>query len=451
MEVETLSAYAFHDRATYANDDGGPKIWLNNDYTDKAWQFNQEAKLRWSWAKDSDSALGASFLSEDLDGANVFRDDMNRGTTPAFDQTIHQDTTQWGIYVTTHIDIPTISSDDASVLSWGRILDRFSIDASTRYNSAEKEFSVESFAIAGLGTFPSLIGSDKDSWAAWTGDLALAYHFTEETSIYGKLSRGWKPGHFNAGTLFSSQIVSPVDPETVDSIEVGLRSAWFGNRLTANITGLNYRYSDLQVFQLTTDSKGFVLRRLINANRAEIQGVEWELSAEPIGGLLLTFNGGYLDSAYTKFGTSFERTRFFPGAGFLTISVSEDYSGNRLIASPKWSWTGSAEYTIPFRYGSLRPRFSFSYKDDIFFDANEGTGAEGTIVEELIGQPAYWIFNAALSYTPPRWPIEITGFVHNFLDEEYKIQSFDLSNNRRLLLDVYGEPRMIGAMITLRY
>ena len=58
--------------------------------------------------------------------------------------------------------------------------------------------------------------------------------------------------------------------------------------------------------------------------------------------------------------------------------------------------------------------------------------------------------NAALTYAPGD-RFEVTGFVRNFLDEEYKIQSFDLTSSNGLLLDVYGEPRMFGVIMTFRY
>ena len=89
-------------------------------------------------------------------------------------------------------------------------------------------------------------------------------------------------------------------------------------------------------------------------------------------------------------------------------------------------------------------------RGDSFFDANEGCGAEGNIPECLLQQPAFWLFNATLRYAAPGGQIEVLAFVRNFMDKEYKVQSFDLTTNG-YLLDVYGDPRTFGAAITVRF
>ena len=459
LEFESLTGYFWHDRATFANDDGGPTFYLNDDYTDEGWQINQEARLRWLFGESSEASLGGSYLYETLDLLNVLRSDI-RGSIldgeqvfPGTEQVqnIAQETSQWGIYGTLGFEFPAPQAGPFGFLR------NFSFDGSVRYNWAEKHFAVDNVALPRIGTVPFQPpnnGEDSDQWSAVTGHAALTYHFTDDKNAYVKWSRGWKPGHFNAGNFSSTQPTTPVDPETVNSIELGLRTLWFDGRLQANLTAFKYDYQDLQVFQLTEDANGRVLRRLINSEEANIQGIEWELSLEPLQGLLLTFNGAYLDSEYVQFRTTFERSDFDRNRDPQRIVVirDADYSGNRLIASPEWSWAGTVEYTVPLaRFGSLRPRFTYAYKDEIFFDANEGFGAEGQLAEQLISQPAYWILNASLTYTSPGGRFEVTGFVRNFLDEAYKVQSFDLSATNQMVIDVYGDPMTAGAILTMRY
>ncbi|MCH2187580.1 TonB-dependent receptor, partial [Myxococcota bacterium] len=267
-----------------------------------------------------------------------------------------------------------------------------------------------------------------------------------------KYSRGWKPGHFNANTLRSTQSVSAVRPETINSYEAGIRTQWFDGLLTANLTAFKYAYQDLQVFQVTVDPVGFVLRRLINAQEADIWGLEWELSAEPIEGLFLGFNGGYLNSSYTIFSVEFERSKLVQGEGRQIYYVDVDYSGNRLIASPPWSFTLTAEYMLTLdKVGAIRPRMTVAYKGPVFFDPNEGCGAEGNVPQCLLQQPSIFLLNGSLTWTSSNDRVEVTAFVRNMLNEQYKVQAFDLSSRRQLMLSVYGVPRMAGAIITLRY
>ena len=62
-----------------------------------------------------------------------------------------------------------------------------------------------------------------------------------------------------------------------------------------------------------------------------------------------------------------------------------------------------------------------------------------------------WIFNATLRYVAPGGKFEILGFVRNFLDKGYKVQSFDLTSSSNLILDIYGEPRTYGAAVTFHF
>ena len=443
-KITSLSGFSTNDRETFSNDDGGPRNWQNNDYTDDSWQFSQETEVSWLWSEENDASLGGFFLIEELDSENTFRNDINSGSPVAFVQKFEQDTMLAGVFAKTHFELPALPA-------WGQFVENFSVDASVRYSWAQKQMNNRTQNNRqGIGLV-SNNGLEKDAWSAWVGDAVLSYAFTDEVSTYFKYSRGWKPGHFNANTLRSTQPVSAVEPETVDSLELALRTSFFDGRLKANLTGFSYDYQNLQVFQVTVDSSNVIFRRLINAEEAEIWGVEWDLPAEPIERLVVNFAGGYLSSEYKKFSAQFERNVRLIGQQPILAIVNEDYSGNRLIASPVWSLTGSIEYEILSRIGSFVPRMSFSYRDEVFFDTNEGCGVEGNIPECLLRQGPTWIFNAVLRYATPDGEVEVLGFVRNFLDKEYKVQSFDTTAGSGFVLDAYGDPRTFGLAVTLHF
>jgi outer membrane receptor protein involved in Fe transport len=114
--------------------------------------------------------------------------------------------------------------------------------------------------------------------------------------------------------------------------------------------------------------------------------------------------------------------------------------------------SGAVEYTRPLgRWGYLAPRFSFSWKDDVFFDPSEGRGALGDLPDGSIAQSAFWLFHAGLTYRDPSERLEITGWIRNITDEAYVVQSFDLSEDLLFLLDVYGEPRTFGVTVSVSY
>ena len=135
-----------------------------------------------------------------------------------------------------------------------------------------------------------------------------------------------------------------------------------------------------------------------------------------------------------------------------------DYSGNDLIAAPEFAVTGSISYEIPLPgsigtrgLGFLTPRFSFSWKDDIFHDASGGRGVQVNFPEGTFGQEAFWIYNASLGWKSENSGFEVIGWVRNFLDERYTIQSFDLTRGFGIILDAYSDPRTYGLTVTLTY
>ena len=178
----------------------------------------------------------------------------------------------------------------------------------------------------------------------------------------------------------------------------------------------------------------------------------------------ITFNAAWVESDYTEFITHLP-FKFFPvkPGGHVNprpviVVFPFDYSGNDLIGSPKFSLTGSIDYEIPLPgeiaghgLGSLTPRFSFSWKDDIFFDPSSGRGTYINFPKATFGQEAFWIHNASLSWRSENNLIEITGWVYNLLDEHYKTASFDLSQVVRYILNAWADPRTYGLTVTLSY
>lgn len=450
IEITSITGYEWHDRYLLENTDANPRNLLTIEYNDTAWQFSQELEVASYWTDSLETHAGLYFITEDLDAFNIF------DTKSQID--FNQD------YSQTTYGFAAFGSAEWDFLSDGFTSgDRFTLGGSIRYNWEYKEFGVLSTAYArivtddgevGVGEVTSLSGTTSDVFTGFAGGASLTYHFTEEKNVYLKYSRGWKPGHFNGGAVFSGEIIEPVRPETVDSFEGGLRSSWFDGLLQVDLTAFYYDYQDLQVFQLEQDTGGTPLFQLINAEEAEIYGVELDLHASPIEGLDLRYHMSWLESEYGKFGqTIYTVRRTPPPAPNVIIENPIDYSGNRLIGSPVWSLGGAVEYAfLVGRFGELIPRFSFSWKDKVFFDPAEGKGALQDLPDDTIAQDAYWQFHAGLMYRSPGQRFEVTGWVRNLTDEHYKVTSFDVTTPPyQFVLDVYGPPRTYGFTVSVYF
>jgi len=471
LELRSLTAYEWHDRFTEENTDAGPKYLLESQYGDTAWQLSEQLDLRGSWDSlvaselgEGEWTLGAYYLQEDLDVENFFAtSEIN--VPQRLTQTYNQKMWNFATYLQSIYRIRpgcTFSCD-------------FTLLGGIRYNLEHKSFKTEvceDAAEAGDCAAQSLPppgdpdqGESQDTWMAPSGEFSVAWDFTEESNLYLKYSRGWKGGHFNGGAVSIFDLITSVEPETVNSYEGGLRSYWLDRRLMLNVTGFYYDYQNLQVFIIEQTDLGYPIPKLVNSKSATVYGVELDLGAEPLPGLNMTFNFAWVESEYNDFVVSFQEVekpprpcRTCPPPPPLEFTKTYEYTGNPLIASPRFSMTGSVEYLLPLPgtlygmgLGSLIPRFSFSWKDQIFFDACSGKGARCNFPEGYFGEDPYWVFNAALTWRSENERFELMGWVHNFTNQYYKTQNFDLSEGIGVILDAYAEPRMYGITATISF
>jgi iron complex outermembrane receptor protein len=453
-ELESITGYEWHDRLTQENSDGSPNLLQISYYGDTAWQVSQELNLMGEWTPsalgDGSWILGAFYLQEDLHVTNVYE---QLGVD--FIQDYTQKMRNFAAYA---------QSDYKIQPGCVRISCDFTLDLGLRYNLEYKSFDIVACGTVGGNCGLALEGSEDDTWDGLSGDISLAWHFYGDNNVYVKFSHGWKGGHFNGGASGRFDLITPVEPEIVDSWEVGLRSLWFDDRLMLNLTGFWYDYQDLQVFQLQQTPAGYPIAKLVNANDALVYGIELDMGATPFEGVNMTLNASWVESEYLDFkvGLPFTvrkqipgSTKFFPPITFLQ---EFDYSGNPLIASPHFSVTGSIDYRIPLPQevgrrglGYITPRFSFSWKDDVFYDATSGQGALQNFPTGTFGQEAFWIFNASLSWLSPEERVEVTGWVHNMTNELYKTQSFDISRGYNIILDAFADPRTYGITVSLAF
>jgi iron complex outermembrane receptor protein len=358
-----------------------------------------------------------------------------------------------------------------------RISCDFTLLAGLRYNWEEKSFetSVLSAVTGGLTSGQgrdALTDKDVALWQDWSGDFVLTWNYSEDSNLYVSYSKGWKSGHFNGGATSVFDIITGVRPELVDSYEAGLRSLWFDDRVRLNLTGFYYDYLDHQVFITEQTPLGYPIQKLANASDARIYGIEFDLEAEPIDGLYIQINAGWVESEYKDFVVRFtekivfprERGKPAPDPPFIVVPRKFDYSGNTLIASPNFSAAASIEYEIPLPWqiagrglGTLSPRFSVTWKDKLLYDACGGKGnrcnftEKATGVKGFFGQEDFWIFNAAITWTSENEMLSVTGWVRNLANEIYKSQSSDLSFGAGIILDSYADPRTYGITATLSF
>ena len=437
LEIVSLTGYEWHDRNTLENTDANPFDLLVTLYTDNAWQFSEELRVDSYWTDTLESSFGGFFFMEKLNVSNQFEDAS--GASPnILIQTYSQDTLSFSFF---------------GEFSWN-LLERLTFEGDIRYTHEFKEMDNFSTAInpfVGLTDAAYNVANETIVFSGLSGMASLTWDVTDESSVYLKYTRGWKPGHFNGGAVYSKILIEPVRPEKLNSYEIGGRISLLDGMLNVNGAVFYYDYQDLQIFALEQDGNAYPLPQLINAQGATIFGAELGFNAEPIDGLTIRYDVAFLETEYSEFTNTINRFIRDPNSGQTTfVDATLDYTGNRMIGSPAFSMSGAIQYTLPLilsegrDWGELVPRFSFSWKDSVYFDPGEGTGPRLNLPAGTTENAPYALLNASLAWRSPNGIFEVTGWVRNIENRYYKVQSFDITESFNFVLDAYGAPRTFG-------
>jgi len=215
----------------------------------------------------------------------------------------------------------------------------------------------------------------EEEWYVPTGrigiDHVLDLTFTDETLLYGSISRGYKAGGLNPGGPVGGE---SFDPEYLNALEFGSKNVLNGGRAIANFSAFYYDYEGLQVGQV-----GETSAITVNAD-AEIYGAEAEFQFLPAENLAIDLNIAYLNTELSAFESADQGDPLAQTAGTIPAldatgavrttasgEVIQNLSGNALPNSPEWSVRFGAQYDFQLNGGwMLTPRVDHYWQEDMF-------------------------------------------------------------------------------------
>ena len=257
------------------------------------------------------------------------------------------------------------------------------------------------------------------SWAGHASDdattyrLGLQYQATRDIMFFGSYATGYKGQTYDLTTGFNRNRASagPIRPETSKDKEFGVRTQFFGRRMTFNVTYFDTDYTDLQAQSIETLADGTSNYRLTNVGGLNTKGLEFETAARITHDLSVNGSATYLDATYT----SFPVAQCYPlqTAALGCVAGSPAYqnlTGTRAVQSPEWKGSASVEYA-PALTEKLNGVFqaSWQYTSSLNYVARD---------PETF-QPAFSIFNASVGVRDGKRRWEATLFVNNLFDKQY--------------------------------
>lgn len=251
-------------------------------------QFTQEIQLLGTAMDERLSyLLGAFYLKEDAD--QMFG---------------------WNFVTNLSQSVFGVKTDSMSVYADAtyQITDNLKVTGGLRWTDEEKDFAMthERFGdnIFNVVIGPFFPAAINHIWLShesedWTPRVVLEYSIPDtDIMVYGSAAEGLKGAGFSAIALVSTAPVSVYDAERNWTYAGGIKAEWLDSRLRTNF---EYFFSDIEDIQqnATVAGAGFEFP-VQNSGNAEIQGLEFEISAVPIDGLKVFVSGSLMDGKYTS-------------------------------------------------------------------------------------------------------------------------------------------------------
>ena len=282
-----------------------------------------------------------------------------------------------------------------------KLTDATQITIGARHTEDERTFVGQQVS---AGPLPGpLLQRGHKTFQKQTYRFAIDHRVLDNVLAYASYTRGFKSGFFNPQTFqpSNSPVAAVILPETLDALEVGLKSDWLDRRLRVNIAAFSYDYKDQQVNAFLGAT-----RILLNAANSKIKGVDFEILAEPVENLTISFNGEFLDAEYKDFPNAPKFTPA-PAPGIGNIVTPFNAAGRTVVNSPKFTATVSANYKIPTSFGKVILNGDLYHNSGYYFDfANTRR------------QSSYELLSASVKFSfgeGERWDVTLWG--SNLTDE----------------------------------
>lgn len=287
----------------------------------------------------------------------------------------------------------------------------------------------------GAGTFG---GSLSKTWDAFTYDVTPSWKVDRNNLLYFKFAHGVKSGGFNTAATLPVALIA-VEPETLDSFELGYKSQWFDGKLTFNATAFHYDYKNVQVNVVGPNPGavgGTTVSYLQNAAKARANGAEFEIVANPIEGLNLNGSVGILDTKFNQ---------------FQVINGGANLAGARFVRSPKLTLNGSVSYTFGLAdLGQLELAADARYSSRQFYFVTP----QDVVNRYYLQQGPYTLTNLRVTYTAPGDKLSLTGYINNLTDVRYLNHSLPAANAAQNItgdITIWDNPRTYGISALYRF
>ncbi len=259
------------------------------------------------------------------------------------------------------------------------------------------------------------------SFQSTSPKLGASLRLSEDVSVYGLYSTGFKAGGFTRAVT-PQNIAFSYQPQKADNFELGFKALMLNNTLELRAAAYLMRIKDYQLSVGPVEGQ-----YLQNVGDARTRGasidVDWKASSQLHLKTGLALNSSKLHNYRDPSGSS-----------------GTDLSGNTVPYAPKATANLSVEYGIPLAGGGkLTPRMGVSYVGKTYFD-----------MDNRIAQRGYALLDLGVSWKiSPQMTADF--FVDNATDKTYAVYAFDAASMGLGTAYQLGRGRSLGARLNVRF
>jgi len=304
-----------------------------------------------------------------------------------------------------------------------KLLQSLTLSLGARYGWERKRMNISPLQRcvgAGFGNCPLSFGEGAKHWSDVSPRFALTYQAARDLLAYASWTKGFRSGNYNGRATTPQAALTPANPESVHSSEIGVKSDLFEHTLRMNVAAFYEDYKDIQAV-LTANVAGPVTQFLLNAASATVKGVELETTWLPVRGLKLQGTVGYTDARFDRF------TAPLP-AGVVGTSL-------QFARVPEWTYAAAGEYAfgIPPLPGALTLHLDYNWRSGVFTDLTN---------TRALYMKGYGLIDAAVSYKTDHWRLSLFGKnLQNTVYFENNARSFSY-------VEFGGSPRTYGVQMS---
>ena len=242
---------------------------------------------------------------------------------------------------------------------------------------------------------------------------------------------------FADATLPADELVTVADTETVLSVEAGIKTQLWDNRLRLGFALYHYTVDDQQLTAVGGDAN---VARLVNADKSVGQGAELDLEAWLTDGLLVTLGASYNDTEIQDADLSVFQ------CAVCTVTDPADparpgavlIDGNSLPQAPRHVYNITARYGLPLGDGEAFVFTDWAYRSEVNFFLYESVEFTGRSLLEG---------GLRVGYNWQDGDREVALFGRNITGTERVVGAIDFNN----LTGFLNEPRTWGVQFSARF